>query len=353
MSKIVKNKKLSSTQKNDLVDSDDEVITGFEIKFMDEKGDTESEEIEEGEEIDDHIVTEQTFEGNMELLRHRPHTNYIFPSVTNYTFKPWDKFFVNGKVDLTQLVFNVKWFDFFEEVTKNRYFENIQEILSKVIEKKRTMVPYPELVFNAFNILSPEKIKVVIIGQDPYFNIMNISGKNIPQAMGCAFSVPMKYPKPPSLTNIYKNLFEFGHVLEIPESGNLSFWLIQGCLLINAALTTIHGKANAHKDTWKEFTKDVVKYISLKCDKIVFLAWGKDAHMLCLNVDPTKHKIITSSHPSPYSYTSEFNGFEYGLDIKNRKQVTYSSFQSTNHFGLANEYLDSVGKTGILWDLFC
>lgn len=344
------NKKVPPKKTNDLVDSDDEVITGFEIKFMDEKGDSES---EEGDDIAEQDEPQKTFEGNMKLLDVRPYTNYIFPSVTNYTFKPWDKFFTAGKVDLTQLVFNVKWFDFFEEVSKNRYFSNIQEILLKTIEKKHTIVPYPELVFNALNVLSPEKIKVVIIGQDPYFNTTNINGKNIPQAMGCSFSVPIGYPKPPSLTNIYKNLLEYGHISVIPESGNLSFWLIQGCLMINAALTTLLGKPNAHRDTWKEFTKDLIKYISSKCENVVFLAWGKDAHMICLNVDQTKHKIITSSHPSPYSYTSEFSGFEYGLDIKTRKQITYPSFQSTNHFGLANEYLDSVDKTGILWDLIC
>ena len=208
------------------------------------------------------------------------------------------------------------------------------------------------MIFNAFNILSPQNIKVVIIGQDPYFNINKINGKNIPQAMGCSFSVPLNYPKPPSLANIYKNLHNYGHVAEIPVTGNLSFWIIQGCLMINAAFTTIHGKANAHKDTWKEFTRDLIKYINSVCEKIVFMAWGKDAHMLCLNIDPTRHEIITSSHPSPFSAASEYSGLAYGLDIKMRKQVTYPPFNQTDHFGLANEYLLSVGKTGIIWDLF-
>jgi uracil-DNA glycosylase len=340
------------TDTKDFIDSeDDEVMTGFEIKFMDEEGDLDDEEKgEDTEEIE--ATPEITFEGNMKLVDIRPYTQYIFPSVTTYDFQPWDKFYPDMKVDLTQLVFNTKWYEFFDLVYQKKYFGKIEQILSKVIEKKHTILPYPELVFNALNILSPAKIKVVIIGQDPYFNTNLIGIKSIPQAMGCSFSVPRGYPKPPSLTNIYKNLFDHHHITSIPTTGNLSYWLLQGCLMINAAFTTIQGKANAHKDTWKEFTQDLIKYINSACDNVVFMAWGKDAHTLCLNIDPTKHHIITSSHPSPYSYSSEYNGWAYGLDVKNRKQVKYPPFKDTDHFGEANSYLQSIGKSGIIWDLF-
>jgi uracil-DNA glycosylase len=280
------------------------------------------------------------------------HIKYIFPSVKNYSFKPWDKVFSDNKVKLNELIFNTEWFDFFENVSQKKYFSNIEKILSKCVSNKQTIVPYPDLMFSALNMLSPKKINVVILGQDPYFNVDKINNQIIPQAMGCSFSVCLGYPKPPSLKNIYQNLLKFGHITEIPDSGNLSAWVLQGCLLINSAFTTIHGKANAHQLTWTDFSKDLIKYISSVCENVVFMAWGKNAHTLCLNVDPNKHKIITSSHPSPYSFTATMSGSSYGFDNKNRKQVTYPSFNDTNHFGEANEFLESKKKNQILWNLF-
>jgi uracil-DNA glycosylase len=129
-------------------------------------------------------------------------------------------------------------------------------------------------------------------------------------------------------------------------------WLLQGCLMINSALTTIHTKIGAHQATWKDFTVDLIKYINAKCQNVVFLAWGKHAHTLCLHIDPSRHKIITSSHPSPMSVTNTMSGKSYHLDPSKRKDVTYPSFQSTNHFGEANEFLKSKGKIPIIWDLF-
>ena len=123
----------------DHIDSDDEVMTGFEIKFMDEKEDLDDvgEEIEEVEETPYEI----TFEGNMTLVDVRSFTQYIFPSVATYDFQPWDKFYLDGKVDLTRLVFNTKWYEFFDLVYQKKYFGKIEEILSKVIGKKHIIYP--------------------------------------------------------------------------------------------------------------------------------------------------------------------------------------------------------------------
>src|SRR5581483_9845500 len=118
---------------------------------------------------------------------------------------------------------------------------------------------------------------------------------------GFSFSVPRNYPKAKSLSNIYQNLALFNHIKQIPNSGCLSLWVLQGCFMINASLTTLLGQSNAHKDVWTEFTTDLITYLNSKFENLVFVAWGAHAHNLCRNVDPNRHHIITSSHPSPYS----------------------------------------------------
>ncbi len=104
---------------------------------------------------------------------------------------------------------------------------------------------------------------------------------------------------------------------------------------------------------WKEFTQDLIQYLDSNYKNIVFLAWGKDAHNICLNIDPKNHHIITSSHPSPYSYNNSYTGFSYGKqnNFKDRTRITYPSFKSVDHFGRINTYLKSVNKTQIFWDV--
>ena len=206
-------------------------------------------------------------------------------------------------------------------------------------------------MFNTFNVLSPKQIKVVIIGQDPYPGANKINGKLIPQAMGFSFSVPLNYPKPRSLEKIYENLLEFEHIKKIPNGGCLAPWILQGCFMINATLTTFYIKKNVHKNTWKFFTDDLLEYINSKCENIVFAVWGAQAHQLCQNIDPYKHHIITSSHPSPLGYDKTFSGFTYGKNKNPKERVTYQPFKSTDHFGRINTYLKSVGKKEIMWDL--
>lgn len=285
----------------------------------------------------------------------RPVSDYLFADAETYSFKSWGQCFPNNKVSLRSLVTNPAWNEFFDIVEQKPYFKGMERILSDyVAAKKETILPYAELTFNSLNVLSPHQIKVVITGQDPYFNVNKINDVSIPQAMGFSFSVPKNYPKPPSLQNIYKNLEDFGHVKKKPESGCLAYWVAQGCFMINAAFTTFFGKPNAHKDLWRDFTNDLLAYVNTKCENIVFLVWGAFAHNLCINIDPYKHHIITSSHPSPLAVDKTFNGYIYGKskNPRDRKPASYSSFKSTDHFGRVNTYLASVNKPQILWDLF-
>ena len=150
--------------------------------------------------------------------------------------------------------------------------------------------PPAKLVFNAFNLCPFDKVKVVILGQDPYHE----QG----QAMGLSFSVPDRVKLPPSLRKIYK---EIGEDLckPMPESGDLTRWAEQGVLLLNTTLTVRAGTANSHKDLgWQEFTDAVIKALSEHREHIVFMLWGKDANKKKRLIDTERHHIIESCHPA-------------------------------------------------------
>lgn len=274
----------------------------------------------------------------------RHYLNYLLINVHNYKFKDWQEYFPDGKIKLDGLCINEDWGEFFDK-TKEIQTE-IEEKLTKRFLTNKKFVPYPELIFNSFNVVSPKKIKVIILGQDPYINMKEFDGINIPEAMGLSFSVPYGYPRPPSLYNIYANLVKFGHLKEMPHEGCLIGWVMQGCLMINSAFTTIWKKSFEHKEIWPDFTEQLIEYINENCKNVAILAWGKPAHGLCCNIDHKKHKVIYSSHPSPYSYTITVNGWR-----PDQGYVAHPSFQETDHFGEANKYLLSVDKTPILWDV--
>ncbi|AVL94667.1 uracil-DNA glycosylase family 1 [Moumouvirus australiensis] len=278
------------------------------------------------------------------LVGNRTLTDYILIDAKNYSFKNWNECFPDNNVKLRSLIFNPAWNDFFDSVENRKYFSVLEKDLSDCLKSGKKIVPYPELLFNIFNVISPKKIKVVIIGQDPYIKECR---PDVPEAMGLSFSVPMNCPVPPSLKNIYKNLKDFKNINNIPDHGCLASWVVQGCFLFNAALTTLLKISGAHKKLWANFAKDLLKYITDNYENIVFIVWGKPAHEMCEDIDPEKHCIITSSHPSPLAVTS-FSGKTYG---KNKKYTKYPLFKDVNHFGLANKYLQSHGKQEIIWDV--
>lgn len=202
------------------------------------------------------------------------------------------------------------------------YFKSLVEFVKNEYATK-TIYPPGHEIFNAFNLCSFHKTKVVIIGQDPYH------GPN--QAHGLCFSVQDGEKFPPSLRNIFKEINQtLG--LAIPKSGNLTKWAKQGVLLLNATLTVQAQNAGSHqKKGWEEFTDAVIKHLAQEKESLVFILWGSYAQKKGEVIDGSKHLILKSVHPSPLSASRGFFG--------------------NNHFGKANEYLNSKGITKIDWTL--
>ena len=200
------------------------------------------------------------------------------------------------------------------------YFVALTEFL--VAEKKKYVVyPAGANIFNAFACTPFNKVKVVIIGQDPYH------GPG--QAHGLSFSVPEGIQKPPSLVNIFKELqSDIGK--PIPESGNLESWARQGVLLLNATLTVRANQAGSHqKHGWEQFTDSVIRTLSDQKSGLVFLLWGRFAQDKAALIDASKHHILKAAHPSPLS--------------------AYNGFFGCKHFSKTNEILLSQGETAIEW----
>jgi uracil-DNA glycosylase len=177
-------------------------------------------------------------------------------------------------------------------------------------------------VFKAFELTPLEKLKVVIIGQDPYHKIN--------QAHGLSFSVNSGIKTPPSLVNIYK---EIKTDLNIPvaDHGNLTHWAKQGVLLLNATLTVREGQPGSHqKQGWEIFTDEIIKYISENTENIVFLLWGNYAKSKKELINASKHLVLEAAHPSP---------------------LARGAFFGSKHFSKCNEFLISKGKTPIDWNL--
>ena len=173
------------------------------------------------------------------------------------------------------------------EIKKTYFTELVKELNS---EYKEACYPSEELIFNAFNLCPFDKVKVVILGQDPYHE----QG----QAMGLSFSVPEGIKLPPSLRNIYK---EIGEDLckPMPESGDLTRWAEQGVLLLNTTLTVREAKPNSHKRLkWQKFTDAAIKALSEHREHIVFMLWGNDARKKKRLIDTERHCIIESYHPA-------------------------------------------------------
>lgn len=176
-------------------------------------------------------------------------------------------------------------------------FKNFYNMIMKLYDKK-TIYPLKENIFNAFKLTSFENVKVVIMGQDPYH------GEG--EAHGLSFSVQDNVKIPPSLQNIYKELYSD---LGIPpkNTGNLTGWAKEGVLLLNSTLTVEKDKANSHQGLgWQYFTDYVIKVLNLSEKPIVFILWGNFARSKKVLITNPKHLILESPHPSPFS---AYNGF--------------------------------------------
>jgi uracil-DNA glycosylase len=214
-----------------------------------------------------------------------------------------------------------------KEVLKNEfdkpYFLQIVTFLRTEKQAGKTIYPPGQLIFNAFNTTPFDKVKVVLLGQDPYH------GKG--QAHGLSFSVQNGVKPPPSLVNIYKELnSDIG--LPIPNHGNLTSWAESGVLLLNASLTVRAAEPMSHAQIgWAEFTNAVIQKVSELKHNVVFLLWGKFAQEKQVLIDETKHLVLKAVHPSPYSANAGFFG--------------------CRHFSKANEYLSKNGIDPINWAL--
>ncbi len=221
------------------------------------------------------------------------------------------------------------WKAHFEQEFAQDYMIKLREFLKTEKQNRQVIYPPNDLWFNAFLQTPFDEIKVVIVGQDPYHG----DG----QAHGLSFSVPDGIKIPPSLRNIYKELKrDLG--VDIPTSGNLEAWAKQGVLLLNASLTVRAGDANSHsKQGWLRFTNSCIQSVNQHKEGVVFLAWGRFAHDVCLVVDSDKHCVIKTSHPSPLG--------------ANKTGKDFSAFFGSGCFSLANEYLAGHGEKPVQWVL--
>lgn len=208
------------------------------------------------------------------------------------------------------------------------YFAELTKFVKESYTKE-TVYPSPKDIFRAFDLCPFEKVKVVILGQDPYH------GKG--QANGLCFAVNDGVAVPPSLKNIFKEIrSDVGTSvpLEGPtfqgDGGNLSRWAEQGVLLLNATLTVRAGVAGSHQGRgWEEFTDAAVSAIASEREHIVFMLWGNYAKQKGTHIDRSKHLVLEAAHPSPFS--------------------AYHGFFGCKHFSKANEYLVAHGQTPIDW----
>lgn len=189
-------------------------------------------------------------------------------------------------------------------------------------EKKdgKTIYPPGPLIFNAFNSTPLDKVRVVILGQDPYHN----PG----EAMGLCFSVPKNVPIPASLKNIYKEI-ENDLGIAAPSHGDLSSWTRQGVLLLNAILTVERGRAGSHRNIgWQQFTDAVIQKLSAHKEGLIFLLWGNFAKSKKTLIDQIKHHVLEAVHPSP---------------------LAGNAFLGCGHFSKVNELLSKQGLQTIDW----
>jgi uracil-DNA glycosylase len=214
------------------------------------------------------------------------------------------------------------WKGLLKDEFAKEYFLNLRKFMKDEKALGKEIYPPGALIFKAFELTPVGKLKVVILGQDPYHNP--------DEAMGLCFSVPKNVKVPPSLKNIYKEInADIG--CDIPLHGDLTYWASQGVLLLNAFLSVEKNKPLSHSTIgWQDFTNQVISTISDQLDGIVFLLWGNFAKSKISLIDTNKHLVLQSAHPSPLAGKAFFNN---------------------HHFSQANKYLTSKNRTTIDWQI--
>lgn len=213
------------------------------------------------------------------------------------------------------------WKEFLKEEFEKPYFAELVAFLHN--ERRNGVVIYPPgpLIFNAFALTPPDKIKVVILGQDPYHN----PG----QAHGLSFSVPPGIVAPPSLKNIYKEIASDIGKETSSRNGDLTGWAHQGVFLLNAVLTVRANQPTSHSNIgWREFTDAVIGRLSAEREHIVFMLWGNYARSKSALIDRSRHLVLEAAHPSP---------------------LARGAFFGCKHFSKCNNYLIENGIDPIVW----
>lgn len=205
-----------------------------------------------------------------------------------------------------------------------KYMLELKLFLEKERDSGHIIYPREDLIFNAFNHTPFNKVKVVILGQDPYIGVN--------QAHGLSFSVQRGIKPPPSLKNIFKELQDDIEDFRYPEHGELTKWADQGVFLLNSILTVRAKQSASHQNKgWETFTNKAIEELSKRRSGIVFLLWGKFAQSKAPLIDEKKHYILKAAHPSPYSATNGFFG--------------------CRHFSKANVLLGQNGYTPVDWQI--
>ena len=227
-------------------------------------------------------------------------------------------------IELSALHLPKNWQKLLKAEFDQPYMRSLQAFLEAEQAQDKVIYPPADQIFTAFNLTPLSKVKVVILGQDPYH------GPD--QAHGLSFSVPSHITKlPPSLKNIYKEL-NADLAVPIATTGDLTLWAEQGVLLLNAMLTVEARNAGSHqKQGWETFTDRVIQLLSEHCDGLVFVLWGAYAQKKAALIDDNKHKVLKGIHPSPLS--------------------AHRGFFGSKPFSLINKYLRDNNKTEIDWFL--
>ena len=216
------------------------------------------------------------------------------------------------------------WLNVLQDEFEKEYMKELKSFLLKEKETGHTVYPKGADIFNAFNHTPFDKVEVVILGQDPYH------GQG--QAHGLSFSVQKGVTVPPSLKNIYKELETDIEGFKTPAHGNLTQWADEGVLLLNASLTVRAHEPGSHQGKgWEAFTDQAISQLSRQKEGLVFLLWGKFAQNKSVLIDETRHTVIKSAHPSPFS--------------------AYNGFFGSKPFSKTNAILMATGKKPINWQI--
>ncbi len=223
---------------------------------------------------------------------------------------------------MAQVQIEESWKEVLREEFEKPYFKELVAHIKADKAAGKIIYPPGPLIFNAFNTTPFDKVKVVVLGQDPYHN----PG----EAMGLCFSVPCGVRVPPSLRNIFKELHEDTGVA-IPPGGDLTPWAQQGVFLLNAFLTVLKNRPRSHEHIgWQLFTDAVIKKLSDEREHLVFMLWGSFARKKEVLINPERHLILKAAHPSP---------------------LARGGFFGSHHFSKANAYLKEHGIVPVNWDL--